>query len=100
MVKRTLVGGWARYFRPKGIPATVVLLINGKEMRRAIANLYRQDLKERGVHPSGHCAFCFDLTDTPLNSSDEVRVRVVDEIRDLENSPASPVCNEVKKKQV
>jgi hypothetical protein len=99
VVKQTLVGGWAKYIY-RVDPATVVLFINGKEKNQAIANLYRQDLKERGTHPSGHCAFYFDLTNAPLNSSDEVRVKVVDEIRDLENSPASPVCNEVKKKQV
>lgn len=96
-VERVRVGGWAKYYHSVGKPATVALFINGKETKRTIANLYRQDLKEKGIHPSGHCAFCFDLTDAPIKPNDEVRVRVVGEIRDLNNSPASPACNGAKK---
>lgn len=92
MVQQTSVSGWAKYVY-RSEPATVVLFINGKETKRAIANLYREGLKKQGIHPSGHCAFCFDLTDVPLGPDDEVRVRVIGEVSDLKNSPASFVCD-------
>jgi hypothetical protein len=86
IVKQTSASGWAKYVYRRE-PATVVLFINGKEVKRTVANLYRSDLKEKGVHPSGCCAFYFDFIESPVHPNDEIRVKVVDEIIDLRNSP-------------
>ena len=69
-------------------PVEVELLINGIRMATQVAGIYRQDITDKKIHPTGECGFDFVLSDaTSLKPGDEVRGRVVGEIKDLANSP-------------
>lgn len=76
--------GWARWLHSKGA-ASVDLFVNGEKIASVVANKPRPDLMQRFNQP---CAFNFELPEgLALKSGDVLRARVVNEVRDLENSP-------------
>jgi hypothetical protein len=78
------VYGWARYVHAKK-PAYVELFLNETKFGTVLANLPRADLDERFGTP---CAYVFALPEgVNLTVGDSLRARVVNEIRDLDNSP-------------
>jgi hypothetical protein len=86
-VSREEVLGWARYLNNERT-AEVTLLVDGREVQKVKANLFRKDLLENKVHSKGTCAFAFKGLDSSLlNDESEVRVKVVDDRTDLKNSP-------------
>ncbi|MCC2632546.1 MAG: hypothetical protein K0S48_432 [Ramlibacter sp.] len=76
--------GWARFLHSKA-PASVDLFVNGDKVASVVANKPRPDLMQRFNQA---CAFNFDLPEGfAVKSGDVLRARVVNEVRDLENSP-------------
>jgi len=69
------VKGWARS-KTSLKKLELELQINEKVIQKTKANLFRQGLKNKGIHPTGMCAFSFDL-DNKININDVV-VKVVD----------------------
>lgn len=81
------ISGWARYRRTRN-PIEVQLLINGQEVMQTKANIFRPDALADGRHPTGRCGFSFGLSEkSRLQYGDEIRVRAVNDVRDLNNSP-------------
>jgi len=55
------ISGWALLPDKANIDSVeVILYINNQEVKRTIANQFRQDLLDRGIHPEGKCAFIFE----------------------------------------
>lgn len=76
--------GWARFLHSKA-PASVELFRNDEKIATVIANKPRPDLQERFNQA---CAFSFELSaEVSVTPGDVLRARVVNEVRDLENSP-------------
>lgn len=86
-VSSECIHGWARYLDNERV-ATVVLFIDGSEVARTRANLFRQDLLDTELHYTGECAFRFQNFDTNLlKAGSEVRVRTTEDVNDLGNCP-------------
>lgn len=79
------VMGWAQYLSNRR-PASVVLLLNGREVARVEANRFRQDLQDMGISADGCCAFEIDL-DAPLQPGDQLRVFATEDVFEVMNSP-------------
>ena len=70
-------------------PVQLALLVNGVEVARGVADQPRPALKDRGIHPTGQCGFCFRLgTNQILNPGDVVAVRPVHGDCVIGHSPA------------
>lgn len=81
------IRGWARYLGNERT-TTVALFIDGREVARTEANIFRQDLLDTERHSEGKCAFRFeDFDPSLLKPGSEVRVRATEDINDLGNSP-------------
>lgn len=81
------IGGWAKPSNGDHF-ITVELYINGSKTMELSANLFRLDLKEKGMHATGNCGFLFDLTGkSDLKDGDIVSVRPKGEMRELNSSP-------------
>lgn len=71
------VSGWAAITNRRE-PAVVELHINGRYIDIATADLFRQDTKDAGQHPTGRCGFSFNLPPAlTLKPSDDIRIVVI-----------------------
>ena len=79
------VTGWARYIYGTQ-PARDELIVNGEVIAGQVADQARDGATDDDVSRS--TGFQFDLRETvELQQGDEVRVRVEDDVLDVENSP-------------
>lgn len=85
-VTDTVVAGWARSAYTTDTKVEVELLVNGKAVKKSVANLYREDLKQ-GNHGDGHHGYIIPTSDLKLKAGDKISVRVTGDIVDLSNSP-------------
>jgi hypothetical protein len=82
-----VVAGWA-IGSDLAKPVEVELLVNGTSIGKMTADKLRPALKERGVHPTGHCGFVFKFGPSrQLKEGDEVAVRPLGEPISFRNSP-------------
>ncbi|CAE6518399.1 conserved hypothetical protein [Nitrosomonas nitrosa] len=89
LVDSKIISGWAMHTQDKNRPAKVIIRINNEFEFSVIANFFRQDLLDKGIHPTGKCGFMLTIpTENSLHPNDIVTVRVVGDIKDLKNSPA------------
>ncbi len=78
--------GWVQ--SDSGKQKDVVLLVDGKEVAKATADKYREDLVTEDPHAAGYCAFEFrDYDSRLIVPGAEVRVRTAVNGVDLINSP-------------
>ena len=84
-VEETKVIGWAKYVHSHK-PGTVELYVNNELVATAIAKDFRQGALDNNIHPTGHCGYMFDLTNSPLKEGDIVSVKLEDEVNFLNNS--------------
>lgn len=75
--------GWARMLHSKS-PASVDLFVNDRKLVSVVANKPRPDLLQRFNQA---CAFNYVFPEGAVKAGDVLRARVVNEVRDLENSP-------------
>jgi hypothetical protein len=86
-VEEKRVIGWARAVYNE-MPIKVELFVNDQKIADTTANLFRDDLKKKKIHPTGRIGFRFDLRDEQkLKKGDVVRVRAENEVNDLIFSP-------------
>lgn len=57
---QNIVSGWVR-FQESLKKVELVLKLNDQIIGKTTANIFRQDLKTQGIHPSGCCGFRFKL---------------------------------------
>jgi hypothetical protein len=70
-----IVSGWAFGSDPHQ-PVSIVLLVNGNEVARAVADRPLGALQEQGVHPPGKCGFLFEFEPGKyLTVGDEVTIK-------------------------
>lgn len=53
------ISGWV-FEKGSEDSVEVVLKHNDNIIAKTVANMYRKDLKEKEIHPTGHCGFVFD----------------------------------------
>lgn len=72
IVESKMVAGWG-YAIDKP-PVSIVLAVNGEVVAKTMADKYRKDLLQKGIHPDGKCGFVFKLDTMKLSSSDNIEV--------------------------
>lgn len=83
------VTGWARYVN-NGRSAEVGLFVRDELIAKTTADRFSQRFIDKKIHSTGKCGFVFDnLPDNWCHEADFFRVKVIDDIQDLENSPFS-----------
>lgn len=83
-VRGRTIYGWAFWEKPR-MPALVVLYLNEQPIATVKADKPRPDLKEKFGQD---CAFVYELPEEiVMKPGDRLRARVVNEARDLNNSP-------------
>ncbi|WP_419655294.1 uncharacterized protein Dvar_43730 [Desulfosarcina variabilis str. Montpellier] len=83
------VSGWARYVNNER-PAEVGLFVRDELIAKTTADRFSQRFIDKKIHSTGECGFVFDnLPDNWFQEADYFRVKVLDDIQDLENSPFS-----------
>ncbi|MGP4963625.1 hypothetical protein [Psychrobacter celer] len=55
----TRISGWV-FEKDSEDSVEVILKHNDSIIAKTVANIYRKDLEEKEIHPSGHCGFIFD----------------------------------------
>ena len=86
-ITETSVAGWARAVYNE-VPIKVELYVNDRQVAVTSADIFRKDILEKGIHPTGHVGFLFTREDDhKLKKGDVVRVRAENEINDLNNCP-------------
>lgn len=76
--------GWARYIHANKT-ASVEILHNNVVIASVEANQPREDLDKKF---GKSCAYFFDIPESiTVNTKDQIRARVTDEVKDLDNSP-------------
>lgn len=86
-VQKDSISGWVKNHDNEDI-VTVTLTIDGHEISKMEATLFRQDLVNSNIHSTGKCAFSFEDFDSDLlKEGCEVRVRAVGDTKDINNSP-------------
>lgn len=84
------ISGWAMYSQAPKRLAKVLIKINDDREYVVVADHFRQDLLDKGIHPTGKCGFLLTLAaEDILRTGDTVSMRVVGDIKDLKNSPAT-----------
>lgn len=87
-IREDRVSGWARRHRRNAPPVEVQLLINGAEAMSTKADEQRRNVKAGGANVMTKCGFSFRFAGSSrLRDGDEIRVRVIGDVRDLNNSP-------------
>lgn len=85
LVETRRVAGWASRVGSQ-VSVRIGIFVNDQYVASSTANLFRPDLKKVGVSATGRIAFDVAIS-PPLNPGDVVRVRPVDDVVDLNNSP-------------
>ncbi len=84
-IKRNSVHGWGKYIHSDKA-AIVELYINNKFIISKIANDFRQNVLDAKKHPTGHCGYNFNLTNSSLKDGDKVSVKLEDDVLFLNGS--------------
>jgi len=87
-VERRRINGWAYDPEAPATPVALVVLLNGAEIARLVADGYRPDLEKAGIG-DGHHAFELDLpAGLAADLCHEIEVRRQDNGARLHGSPA------------
>jgi len=78
-ITHTTVSGWAFYVATAKSPE-VELIINGHVVSKTLANIQRNDLLEKALHQTGECGFVFTVPLGSIKKTDEVLVKITDDI--------------------
>lgn len=83
-IKKRQVAGWAFFPKHPMIPAQPNLYVNDQLIANTKATIFRQDLLEKELHPSGECGFNFELdASQELVEGDKVQIRVAGDTKFL-----------------
>ena len=69
-------------------PANLSVYINGSECVKLTADMYRDDMRRKGLHVNGKCGFSLELNELGrVVPGDRVSIRAADGNFELTNSP-------------
>lgn len=83
-VRKNKLQGWVGSKNVKN-PFQVELYINDKFINQTTANIYREDVFLKELHPNGKCGFSFLIDDVPL-CPHKIEVKVKNQLVKLNNS--------------
>lgn len=92
------VAGWAE--GPGGETAELILIKNGKEVARVVADQPREDLRQAGIHVTGICGFVFNVPPPGLSPTDSIEVRFAKYDAFLEFGEKAKKSDELKEDKV
>lgn len=73
--KGDAVGGWVLPDNPSATPS-IVVFVDGREPVKIEANIYRQDIRDLGIHHTGMVGFYVNRSVVPgLSMADEITIR-------------------------
>lgn len=81
-----VVRGWAIGRHP-GKPVKVAIKVNGEEFAMVPAALYRPNLKQMKIHPTGYCGFELNIKQLGVVPSDLIEVFMLNEDFSFHNEP-------------
>lgn len=82
------ISGWAMYSQAPHRVANILIKINDDREFVILADRFRKDLLDKGIHPTGKCGFLLTLpVESTLRPRDTISLRVAGDIKDLKNSP-------------
>ncbi len=93
-IRKTRITGWGKYLNIDE-PATVELYINKQFIKSYIAKDFRPHLLKSKKHPTGHCGFSFDISDSPLKDGDIISVKIEDDVVFLAGSDIKYAKNKI-----
>lgn len=65
LLDRSIVKGWAKSIH-NSAPVNIEIYVNDSLIKKTPANLFRADLKSKGIHPDGLCAFSYSWNELDL----------------------------------
>lgn len=74
-ITQNIISGWA-FVREAKEPCEVELYLDGEKIQVTLANIFRPDLKEKKVHPTGNCGFVFKLDDIKISEKSKLEVKI------------------------
>lgn len=88
------ISGWAIYSQAPERVAKLLIKINDSKEFVVLANSFRQDLLDKGFHPTGDCGFALTLPATDvLSPGDTVSVSTVGGVN-LKNCPSITIAHQ------
>jgi hypothetical protein len=85
ILTRDIIGGWAKSVH-HDMPVKVEVYADNQLIKTITADGFRQDLKDKKIHPKGDCAFYFNLSSLELSSEPiKIEVKVINDISPLKN---------------
>lgn len=88
MLRTGTIWGWARASYHTN-PVYVEILVDQKIIATICANIYREDVKRLGIHPTGMCGYRLDLKNFNVRPQSIITVRVKDDVVPLNKEPIS-----------
>ena len=86
-VRDDKIFGWT-LDRESEKPAEVCVTVNGEERVKQVADIFREDIRRKGIHVSGNCGFEIPLGSLGnISSGDKISVVSADRQFELGNSP-------------
>ena len=86
-VRDNKIFGWT-LDRESEKPAEICVTVNGEERVKQVADVFREDIRRKGIHVSGNCGFEIPLgTLGTISSGDKISVVSADRQFELGNSP-------------
>lgn len=81
------ISGWAFDTQKSDVPVVIEIYSEKGLIGETTANLFRHDLKEKGIHPTGECGFAIESDQLALNDVYKIRTIEKDSRVELNNSP-------------
>ncbi len=86
-VRGDKIYGWT-LDRESEKPATICVTVNGEERVQQVADVFREDIRRKGIHVSGNCGFEIPLEQLgTIIPGDRIAVVSADKKYELSNSP-------------
>lgn len=91
-VRDDKIFGWT-LDRESEKPAEICITVNGEIRYKEVANIFREDIRRKGIHVSGNCGFEIPLSKLgKINRGDKISVLSADKVFELNNSPLTLVA--------
>ncbi len=88
LLQTGLLRGWARAVHHTN-PVQVEVRVNNELITTITADIYRENLEQPGIHPTGICGYEVDLNSMDVKPEDSISIRVKDDVTDLHKKPIS-----------
>ena len=75
-IDKTIIRGWCFDENNINIPTILELYIDNKKVKETKANINRQDLYDKNIHPTGIAGFEFNLQNIEINNNNKIEIKI------------------------